>query len=131
MKRARLSGWQRNAITTLQTFVTMPPELRRVLYTTDAIESLHMRLRTISKSRSHFSIDAAAINRLWLALQNMHGHTVRSAKAWHEAMNQSAIVYDDRFTQRIAQLHPSHTTILTRPPKRLRPSPRQSTNQVP
>ena len=81
-------------------FFTFPPEVRRVIYTTNAIESLHMRLRKIIKSRSHFPSDEAAIKLLWLALQNMHGHSIRSAKAWHDAMNQFAIVYGDRFTKR-------------------------------
>lgn len=73
-----------------------------MIYTTNAIESLHMRLRTIIKSQSHFPSDDAAIKLLWLALQNLHRHTIRSAKAWHEAMNQFAIVYGDRFTKRTA-----------------------------
>jgi putative transposase len=81
-------------------FFTFPPAVRRVIYTTNAIESLHMRLRKIIKSRSHFPSDEAAIKLLWLALQNIHGHTTRSAKAWHEAMNQFAIFYGDRFTRR-------------------------------
>ena len=80
-------------------FFTFPPAVRRVIYTTNAIESLHMRLRKIIKSRSHFPSDEAAIKLLWLALQTMHGHTTRSAKAWHEAMNQFAIFYGDRFTR--------------------------------
>lgn len=81
-------------------FFTFPPAVRRIIYTTNAIESLHMRLRKIIKSRSHFPSDEAAIKLLWLALQNIHGHTTRSAHAWHEAMNQFAIFYGDRFTKR-------------------------------
>ncbi len=83
-------------------FFTFPPAVRRVIYTTNAIESLHMRLRKIIKSRSHFPSDEAAIKLLWLALQNMHGHTTRSAHAWREAMNQFAIFYGDRFTRKPA-----------------------------
>ena len=83
-------------------FFAFPPAVRRVIYTTNAIESLHMRLRKIIKTRGHFPSDEAAIKLLWLALQNQHGHTTRSAKAWREAMNQFAIFYGDRFTQRPA-----------------------------
>ena len=81
-------------------FSRNPQEVRRVIYTTNAIESLHMRLRKIITSRSHFPTDEAAIKLLWLALQNLHGHSIRSAKAWHDAMNQFAIIYGDRFTTR-------------------------------
>ncbi len=83
-------------------FFTFPPEVRRVIYTTNAIESLHMRLRKIMKSRSQLPTDHVAIRLLSLALQNMHGHSVRSAKSRHDAMNQFAIVYGDRFTERTA-----------------------------
>jgi putative transposase len=74
--------------------------VRRVLYTTNAIESLQMRLRKIIKSRSHFPSDDAAIKLLWLALQNLHGHTLHSAPAWREAVKQFAILYGDRFSRR-------------------------------
>ncbi len=47
-------------------FFTFPPEVRRVIYTTNAIESLHMRLRKIIKSRSHLPSDEAVIKVLWL-----------------------------------------------------------------
>jgi transposase-like protein len=83
-------------------FFAFPPVVRRVIYTTNAIESLHMRLRKIIKSRSHFPSDEAAIKLLWLALQAQHGHTTRTAHAWREAMNQFAIFYGDRFTRRTA-----------------------------
>ncbi|MCA0375856.1 MAG: IS256 family transposase [Gemmatimonadetes bacterium] len=81
-------------------FFAFPPAVRRVIYTTNGIESPHMRLRKISKTRSRFPSDEAAIKLLWLALSNLHGHTTRAAKAWREAMNQFAIFYGDRFTQR-------------------------------
>jgi putative transposase len=83
-------------------FFTFPPEVRRVIYTTNAIERWHMRLRKIIKSRSHFPSDEAAIKLLWLALQNLRGHTLHSAPAWREAMHQFAILYGDRFTRRTA-----------------------------
>jgi putative transposase len=73
-----------------------------VIYTTNAIEILHKRLCEVIKSRSHFPSDAAAITLLWLALQNLQGHTVRSAKAWHDALNQFPIVDGDRFAKRPA-----------------------------
>ena len=52
-------------------FFAFPPEIRRVIYTTNAIESLHMQLRKIIKTRGHFPSDEAAIKLLWLALRNI------------------------------------------------------------
>jgi len=51
-------------------FFAFPLEIRRVIYT-NAIESLHMRLRKIIKTRGHFPNDDAAIKLLWLALRNV------------------------------------------------------------
>jgi putative transposase len=51
-------------------FFAYPPDVRRVLYTTNAIESLHMQLRKITKNRGHFPSDEAATKLLYLALRN-------------------------------------------------------------
>ena len=53
--------------------VAYPPDLRRLLYTTNAIESLHMQLRKIIKSRGHFPTDEAATKLLYLTLRNILG----------------------------------------------------------
>jgi transposase-like protein len=79
-------------------FFAFPPEVRRVIYTTNAIESLHMQLRKIIKTRGHFPSDEAAIKLMWLALRNILADKVRSAKEWKAAMNQFAVMYGDRFT---------------------------------
>jgi len=73
-----------------------------VIYTTNAIESLHMRLRKIIKTRGHFPSDEAAMKLLWLALRNITADWGRAAKEWKVAMNQFAILYADRFTARAA-----------------------------
>jgi putative transposase len=52
-------------------FFVFPPDIRRVIYTTNAIESLNMQLRKIIKTRGHFPTDEAAIKLLWLALRNV------------------------------------------------------------
>jgi putative transposase len=79
-------------------FFAFPPEVRRVIYTTNVIESLHMQLRKIIKTRGHFPSDEAATKLLWLALRNVMSKSVRSAREWKNAMNQFAILYGDRFT---------------------------------
>ena len=53
-----------------------------MLYITNAIESLHMQLRKIIKTRGHFPSDEAATKLLWLALRNILKDKVRSAKEW-------------------------------------------------
>jgi putative transposase len=78
-------------------FFAFPPEVRRVIYTTNIIESLHMQLRKIIKNRGHFPSDEAATKLLWLALRNITNGKVRSTREWKAAMNQFAVLYGDRF----------------------------------
>ena len=78
-------------------FFAFAPAVRRVLYTTNAIESVHARLRKIIKTRGHFPSDEAATKLIWLALRNITADWGRPAKEWKEAMNQFAIAYGDRF----------------------------------
>ena len=80
-------------------FFAFSPAVRRVIYTTNAIESLHSRLRKIIKTRGHFPSDDAATKLLWLALRNITADWGRAAKEWKEAMNQFAIAYGERFTR--------------------------------
>lgn len=79
-------------------FFVFPPDIRRVIYTTNAIESLNMQLRKIIKTRGHFPNDESAIKLLWLALHNVLNKSVRRTFDWKVAMNQFAILYGDRFT---------------------------------
>jgi putative transposase len=78
-------------------FFAFPPEVRRVIYTTNAIESVNARLRKIIKTRGHFPSDDAATKLIWLALRNITEDWGRAANNWKSAMNQFAILYADRF----------------------------------
>ena len=78
-------------------FFAFPPQIRRVIYTTNAIESVNARLRKIIKTRGHFPTDDAANKLIWLALRNITADWGKAAHHWKEAMNQFAILYDDRF----------------------------------
>ena len=80
-------------------FFAFPPLVRRVVYTTNVIESLHMQLRKIIKNRGHFPSDEAATKLLWLALRNIMGKRLKSTREWVAAMNQFAVLYGDRFTR--------------------------------
>jgi len=78
-------------------FFAFPPEIRRVIYTTNAIESVNARVRKIIKTRGHFPTDDAANKLIWLALRNITADWGKAAHNWKEAMNQFAILYDGRF----------------------------------
>lgn len=78
-------------------FFSYPSEVRKIIYTTNAIESLHMQLRKIIKNRGHFPSDDAAVKLLYLALRNITKEWKMSAREWKAAMNQFAILFADRF----------------------------------
>jgi putative transposase len=82
-------------------FFAFPAHIRRVIYTTNAIESVNARLRKIIKTRGHFPTDDAATKLIWLALRNITADWDRAGRDWKEAMNQFAILYDDRFTKQL------------------------------
>jgi putative transposase len=69
-----------------------------VLYTTNALESVHARLRKILKVRGQFPTDEAATKLLWLALRNITATWGKEANYWRNTRNQFAIVYAERFT---------------------------------
>ena len=91
-----MQSWRR-AWQNVIPFFAFPPDVRRVIYTTNIIESLHMQLRKIIKNRGHFPSDEAATKLLWLALRNITNGKVRSTREWSAAMNQFAVLYGDRF----------------------------------
>ena len=93
-----VAAWRR-AWSHVIPFFAFPPQIRRVIYTTNAIESINSQLRKIIKSRGHFPTDDAASKLIWLALRNITADWGRAAKDWKEAMNQFAILYEDRFTK--------------------------------
>jgi transposase-like protein len=82
-------------------FFAYPPEVRAIIYTTNAIESLHMRLRKIVKNRGHFPSDEAATKLLFLALRNIEKDWKMPQRTWKLAANQFAIMFGERFTNAI------------------------------
>jgi transposase-like protein len=92
-----VASWRR-AWTHVIPFFAFPPEVRRVIYTTNALESVNARVRKIIKTRGHFPTDEAATKLIWLALRNITATWVRGAPSWRLAMNQFAILYEERFT---------------------------------
>jgi putative transposase len=92
-----VASWRRAWVHVIP-FFAFPPDVRRVLYTTNALESVHARLRKILKTRGHFPTDDAATKLLWLALRNITATGGKEANFWRTARNQLAIVYGERFT---------------------------------
>jgi putative transposase len=92
-----VASWRR-VWTHVTPFFAFPPEIRRVIYTTNALESVHAQLRKIIKTRGHFPNDDAALKLIWLALRNITAKWERGAPSWRTAMRQFAILYEDRFT---------------------------------
>ena len=80
-------------------FFAYPHEVRLILYSTNAIESLHMQVRKIVKSRGHFPNDDAARKLLFLALRNIAQKWTMPHRFWRPAANQFTIMFGERFTR--------------------------------
>lgn len=119
---ATVSSWE-NAWDRFTPFLAFPPAVRRLIYTTNAIESLNYQLRKIIKNRGLFPNDAAVVKLLWLAIMNIEdkrarerakesadgvsrgsrkagGRLVEGAQTqgWKAALGQLALAYPDRIT---------------------------------
>jgi len=95
-----VASWRRAWVHVIP-FFAFPPEIRRLMYTTNALESVHAQLRKIIKTRGHFPTDDAATKLIWLALRNITAKWERSPYYWKPAMCQFAILYEDRFLPRL------------------------------
>jgi putative transposase len=88
-------SWRQNWLRVIP-FFAHPPEIRKVIYTTNAIESLNMSLRKVSKARGSFPNDEALIKLLYLALRNIAKKWTKAPPDWAAALNRFAIIYQDR-----------------------------------
>lgn len=79
-------------------FFAFPEAVRRIIYTTNAIESLNSTLRTAIRSRGHFPNDEAATKLLYLALRGVSRKWKNAQREWTAAMTQFAIMFGDRFS---------------------------------
>lgn len=73
-----------------------PPDIRKAIYTTNAIESLNMSLRKVTKNRGHFPNDDAMFKLLYLALNNIAKKWTMPIRDWKAALNQFSIIFEDR-----------------------------------
>ena len=94
-----VKGW-RTAWAQVVPFFAFPPDVRRVIYTTNALESVHAGIRRIIKARGHFPSDEAATKLIWLALRNLCSTWTAPAQRWKPALHAFAVAYGDRFLRR-------------------------------
>jgi transposase-like protein len=80
----------------LNEFFNYPAEIRKVIYTTNAIESLNSSLRKVTQKRSAFPTDDSIYKVLYLAISNVSKKWTRPIKDWGAALNQFAIYFGDR-----------------------------------
>ena len=89
-------SWRRNWEQVIP-FFAYPDEVRRIIYTTNAIESLHSQVRKAVRGRGHFPSDEAASKLIWLVLRNVTAAWTRPPIAWHAAKAQFALQFAERF----------------------------------
>ncbi len=93
-----VQSWQRNWARIIP-FFDYPPEIRRVIYTTNAIESVNMSLRKITKNRGSFPNDEALLKLFYLALNNISKRWTMPIRDWKAALNRFTIQFEDRMPQ--------------------------------
>ena len=91
-------SWRRNWEHVIP-FFAFPVAVRRIIYTTNAIESLNAKLRRAVRTRGHFPTDEAAIKLLYLVLRQVAQTWKMPPREWCEAKTQFAIIFDDRFVK--------------------------------
>jgi putative transposase len=91
-------SWRRNWSSIIP-FFDYPPEIRRVIYTTNAIESVNMSLRKITKNRGSFPSDESLIKLFYLALRNISQKWSMPIRDWKAALNRFSIEFEDRVPQ--------------------------------
>ena len=91
-------SWRRNW-PRLIPFFDYPPEIRKVIYTTNAIESVNMGLRKVTKNRGAFPSDEALLKLFYLALKNISAKWTMPIRDWKAALNRFTIQFEDRMPQ--------------------------------
>ena len=90
------AAWRR-VWTQVIPFFAYPPEVRRMIYTTNAIEALNSKIRRSVRARGHFPSDEAAMKLIWLQLREITKDWKMPAREWHAARAQFALLFGDRF----------------------------------
>lgn len=91
-------SWRRNWARVIP-FFDQPPEIRKVIYTTNAIESLNMSLRKITKTRASFPNDDAVMKLFFLGIRNISKKWSMPIQDWKAALNRFTILFGERLPQ--------------------------------
>ncbi len=101
-KYAAIGPAWRRAWSEVVPFYTFPADVRRLLYTTNAIEALNAKLRRAVRTRGHFPTDEAALKLLYLVLNRTEREWRMPPREWAMAKAQFAVLFGDRFTRALA-----------------------------
>jgi putative transposase len=94
--RSWRSNWEK-----IIPFMDYPIEIRKIIYTTNIIESLNNTLRKSIRNRGHFPTEEALMKVLYLAIQQVSKRWTMPIKDWKQALNRFAISYPDRFPEKL------------------------------
>jgi putative transposase len=92
ISKSWLNHWQR-----IIPFFAFPHDIRKAIYTTNAIESMNMTLRKVLRNHRCFPTDESAMKVVYLALQNISKKWTMPIRDWKAALNRFAIEFEDRF----------------------------------
>jgi putative transposase len=88
-------SWHDNWVNIIP-FFAYPKEIRKVIYTTNAIESMNRSIRKVIKNRGAFPSDEAATKLIFLAMQNIAKKWSKPIRDWKAALNRFVIMFEDR-----------------------------------
>ncbi|MGA1343124.1 MAG: IS256 family transposase, partial [Hyphomonas sp.] len=89
-------SWRRNW-SQIVPFFAFPESVRRIIYTTNAIEALNAKVRRAVRTRGHFPTDDAAMKLIYLVLNHAAADWKRAPREWNEARVQFAVIFGERF----------------------------------
>lgn len=92
ISKSWLTHWSR-----IIPFFAFPPDIRKAIYTTNAIESLNMTLRKVLRNHRAFPTDESALKVIYLAIDNVSKKWTMPIRDWKAALNRFAIEFEDRF----------------------------------
>lgn len=95
-----ISSWENNW-EDLSTFFKYPEEIRRIIYTTNSMESYNRQLRKVTKSKSIFPSDESLVKMLYLATQDITKKWTQNLRNWPLVLAQLSIHFEDRFNKEI------------------------------
>ena len=93
-----ISNWEKNW-EDVSSFFQFSEEIRRIMYTTNIIESLNRQYRKVTKTKSVFPNDQSLEKMLYLASENIARKWMRRYRGWDQVRNQLIVLYGERLSQ--------------------------------